>query len=110
MTSNETETPVARDFEAALIAAEALFNHAVVVYGDLLARLETGGAMSWADADKAAKAVPAALQTVLNLRVKIHEERQKQPGAVPDGALDLDQARAEVGRLLDRLRAAGEAG
>jgi len=51
-----------------------------------------------------------AAQTAFDERARV-EKRLRQEAGGPQGyALDFDSARAEIGRRLDRLRAAGGAG
>ncbi len=86
------------------------YDRALDLYEALLARIAAGEDVPWGDAEKTARAVHAATQTLLNLRERIDDERGRHAGLARGYALDLDEARATVRRLLDRLRSAGTTG
>ncbi|NKX46296.1 hypothetical protein [Roseicyclus persicicus] len=56
---------------------------------------------------KDVRAVGVAFQTALQLEGKAREAGSQRYGGRGGGELDLDAARAEIGRRLARLRAAG---
>ncbi|MGC9370607.1 MAG: hypothetical protein ACP5DX_13800 [Paracoccaceae bacterium] len=51
-----------------------------------------------------------ATQTAFDERARVEKRIRTETGIIHDYALDLAEARDEIGRRLDRLRAAGGAG
>jgi hypothetical protein len=51
-----------------------------------------------------------ATQTAFDERARVEKRIRTETGIIHDYALDLADARSEIGRRLDRLRAAGSAG
>ncbi|MEZ5754399.1 MAG: hypothetical protein R3D90_06430 [Paracoccaceae bacterium] len=91
-----------------------LLDHALQVFdaaaADVAAALE---AMRGQEADGSARTLlavrdlQAALAVLMDERVKVDKLRNQVAGVVGERALDLDAARAEIGRRLARLRDAG---
>jgi hypothetical protein len=84
-----------RHFERSLMAFDALVTEIEV-------RAQTGGP----EIQRAARDFRAAMQALFDERKRLESVRNKEAGLVHGFAFDLDAARAEVGGLLDRLRAA----
>jgi hypothetical protein len=93
-----------------LSVAEAHFESALKALNSLTDEVEDGARPAPSDVQKTARDFRAAVQTLFDERKRIESQRKRDAGIVHDYALDLDAARAEVGGLLDRLRAAGGAG
>lgn len=89
-----------RHFERSLLALDALVT-------EVEARAATAGGP---EIRRAAQDLRAAMQALFEERKKLETVRNKEAGLVHGFAFDLDAARAEVGGLLDRLRAARGAG
>ena len=90
--------------EKILAQATALFDSAIDLFQGTLDRIKAGEELSFADAEKTARTLAAVTHTLLTIRMKLDDEKRKQ--GIGDSALDLDDARDHVRRLLDRLRAA----
>lgn len=104
---DETATIVDdREVAALLTRAKAHLVQAIDLFQSLIARIEAGEDVAHGDAERSARALLAAVQTFLSIRIKLDDHR---PHGAGSGA-DLDAARDQVGGLLDRLRSAGEAG
>ena len=90
----------------------ALRHHerASAAYEECIDRILGGEDVPWSDAEKAARGLQTAMQSVLNLWEKTYDELGRRGASHRDYALDLDEARERVAGLLDRLRAAEEAG
>ena len=74
-------------------------------------RLRAGEAEGHEDAVKAARALRAATQNMLEERNRVDKLRRQVAGVVDGaGSLDLDAARDEIGRRLACLRRAGGGG
>ena len=68
--------------------------------------LKEGTDLAPAEIARAAADFRKATQTLFDERKRVEEQRRKEAGVVLDFGLDLDAARDEIGRRLDRLRAA----
>lgn len=66
--------------------------------------------LSRTDAERLARDYRAATQTLFNERQHLERTLKKEAGVVHDYALDMAAARAEIGRQLDRIRAASGSG
>ncbi|PTR19050.1 hypothetical protein C8J28_106198 [Cereibacter azotoformans] len=73
-------------------------------------KLTEGRAEEVRAAVQAVKDLKVALQLVMDERARVERLRRTAGGIVHDYALDLEAARAEVGRRLARLRDAGAGG
>ncbi|NGQ90887.1 hypothetical protein G5V65_08245 [Rhodobacter sp. HX-7-19] len=96
-----------------LMGAE-LLDHALQVFdaaaADVAAALEAmrgQGAEGSGRTLLAVRDLQAALAVLMDERVKVDRLRNQVAGVVGERALDLDAARAEIGRRLARLRDAG---
>lgn len=94
-----------------LAEAEAHYEDALEAVRALKARLAEGAEPPSAEISRIAQDYRRATQTLFDERKRLDDQRKREAGVVHDYALDLDAARAEIGRKLDRLRAArGSAG
>jgi hypothetical protein len=91
-----------------------LLDHALQVFdaaaADVAAALEAmrgQGAEGSGRTLLAVRDLQAALAVLMDERVKVDRLRNQVAGVVGERALDLDAARAEIGRRLARLRDAG---
>lgn len=105
MTSNE---PLDDEGSPAklLAEAEAHYEDALEAVRALKRRLSEGAEPSAAEISRIATDYRRATQTLFDERKRLDDQRKREAGVVHDYALDLDAARDEVGRELDRLRAA----
>ncbi len=71
--------------------------------------LKEGTDLSSAEIARAAADFRKATQTLFDERKRLEDQRRKEAGVVHDFGLDFDMARDEIGRRLDRLRAARSA-
>lgn len=84
-------------------AAEVHFDAAVNIFRDMLEAASEGGLVREAEVKREIRGLHAAMQTLLDIRVKTNEQRR----ALEDGAdTDVAAVRDKIGSLLDRLRAA----
>lgn len=94
--------------DESLAVAEDLFEEAGIILGRLLSKARLG------DEEAAGKVKPATAelsrgyQMAVTERNRVAEERKKAAGVVGSYAIDFDAARAEIGRRLACLRAAGD--
>lgn len=102
MASDESE---GGNLSSHLEFAEDHFDQALKLFKTTIERIHDGDDLSFAEVDKASRALFNAAHTLLNFKVRIYDERKRQEGVVHGYALDLEDARTKVGRLLDRLRA-----
>lgn len=99
-----------RTAEAILARAE---EHYIAVLEDLDAvRLyyKDRSELSEAELKRVLTEYRRATQTLFDERKRLEDFRKRQSGIVHDYAIDFDAARSEIGRRLDRLRAARDAG
>ncbi len=101
---NSTDDPL-----NVLARAEKHFDQAIAAFQRMTDRLHAGGDITQIEADKTARALHAATQTLFTLKMRIDDERKKQDGIIGDYAVDLYDARDTVRGLLDRLRSTGGA-
>ena len=85
---------------------QAHFSRAIYALNALLERIEGGEIGARNEAVQTAQDVRKAMQTFFDERKKIEDQLRKNAGVVHDFALDFEAARDEIGRRLDRLRAA----
>ncbi len=90
-----------------LARAERHFDQAIAAFQKMTDRLHAGGDITQTDADKTARALHAATQTLFTLKMRIDDERKRKDGIVGDYAIDLGDARNTVRSLLARLRSSG---
>ena len=98
------------DNDRYLSKVEKHFETAVEMFQDMTTRVDDGETVTDAEAAKAGRRLFDAAQVLITLKNRIYDERKRQEGVANAYALDLDDARDTVGRLLDRLRAAGDTG
>jgi hypothetical protein len=94
--------------DESLAVAEDLFEEAGVILGKLLkiARQEDDATVR--KLRPAVAELSAGWQMAVKERNRVAEERKKAAGVVGSYAIDFDAARAEIGRRLACLRAAGD--
>ena len=98
------------DLAGHLRRAEVHFEQAIELFQSTIQKIRDGEDVPTTEADKVSKALFGAASTLLNFKLRIYDERKRQQGAANGYALDLDDARLKVGRLLDRLRASRGSG
>lgn len=76
---------------------------------ELLRKMVEGEDIALRDLAAKQAELESALKRVFDAESRFHEWMQRNSGA-GDGAIDLDAARVEIGRRLDRLRDAGGTG
>ncbi|WP_246100783.1 hypothetical protein [Palleronia caenipelagi] len=110
MTINTTETVSQSE-------AQHLYEIAVSSCTDILSELDLLRDRYRAQEDVSETEVKRALHECLRImnhvydhRKKFDELRKREAGAATGYAIDFDRARDEIGRLLDRLRAAAGTG
>ena len=102
--------PISDDAAAdeSLAVAELLFEEAGIILGKLLSKARQDDE----DVAKQAKTAVAELsrgwQLAVTERNRVADERKKSAGIVGTYAIDFDTSRAEIGRRLACLRAAGD--
>ena len=90
--------------------AEHQFMELLIELGEMKGRVREGEAVPDSEVKKCVSAVQRAIDHVFSERKRLDEARRKRAGIVHDYAIDFDAARGEIGRRLDRLRAASAAG
>lgn len=88
-----------------LSVVEEHFDHAIGVLREVTRDLRAGEDVPPAEVKKAGQGLLNAMQSLLEFKARLQNERERQQGLVPGISLDLDEARDKVGSLLDRLRA-----
>ena len=73
-------------------------------------RIGQGSVEEMKAATQSVKDLKIAFELVMAERTRIEKLRKHVAGVAPDRAIDFDAARAEIGRRLARLRAAGGGG
>jgi len=111
MTQYQPET---RDAVEDLVfsTANEMLQRAVCALGDMVQRIEAGEVPVEKETKEVIRDIDQATHHMLKERQRLDERQAKQIGAAAGGcvAIDFDAARAEVGRRLACLRAAGSAG
>ena len=85
---------------------EAHYERAIQALGALIVRIESGEMGGKTEVQQTAQDVRKAMQTFFDERKKIEDQLRRDAGVVHSVALDFNAARDEIGRRLDRLRAA----
>lgn len=93
-----------------LLAATEQYADAIETLRILKAQLKGGGQVAPIEISRAAADLRKATQTLFDERKRLEDKRRKEAGIVNDFGLDFAQVRDEVGRSLDRLRAARGSG
>lgn len=86
--------------------AQATFRRAVRALNTLVEELEDRNTDSASEATRIIRDLKQALGPALSERERIETEVRKEAGVANAYAIDFDAARFEIGRRLDRLRAA----
>jgi len=101
---NETNEPD-MTLEEVCAAARAMFLESIRTLQGSLKAFEASPTPMPSDVQKAAKAVNDALQTVFKERERLEKFTEGASGLFVGAPIDFDQARQEVERRMDRLRA-----
>lgn len=96
--------------QAVLEEAEEHYRRTIRALHDIIQEVEAGQSARARDLRSALSDLGKAAQTAFDERVRVEKRLRSETGIVNDYALDLDGARAEIGRRLDRLRNARGAG
>ena len=104
-----TRDSVNDDVTETLLAVQVQFDLAIEIFQSITQQARAGDPPAASETTKAANALVAATQTLIKQKLRIEDERKRHQGLRARGELDLDEARDQVGRLLDRFRAAGGA-
>ena len=101
-------TPIVDDNgEAWVTAAENTFLRALKALEGICEKLESEEFEATSDVKTTVPGVVQATQNLLRERNRMFELHKTKAGIVNDYAIDFDTARAEIGRRLSCLRAAG---
>lgn len=98
------------DERCVLELAEEQFLELLKALGELKGRVLEGEPVPDSEVKQRVSAVQRAMDHVFTERRRLDEVQRKRAGIVHDFAIDFDAARDEIGRRLDRLRAASGAG
>ncbi len=93
-----------------LAVTEGMFREAAEDLARARQKLRAGGVDEVKAATGAVRDLKVAFELVMQERARIEKLRKQVAGVVHDHALDLDAARAEIGRRLACLRDAGGGG
>lgn len=89
-----------------LEVATSHYNDALEALEIVKLYLKEGDTISSAEIQRAAADFRKATQTLFDERKRLEDQRRKEAGVAGDFGLDFDAARDEIGRSLDRIRAA----
>ncbi|WP_132601583.1 hypothetical protein [Rhodovulum adriaticum] len=105
-------TPLGGDSAAQAVLAEAEehYRRTIRALHDIMEEVQSGHVERAKELRTALSDLGKAAQTAFDERVRVEKRLRSESGIVNDYALDLDGARAEIGRRLDRLRTARGAG
>lgn len=99
------EIPAGRQFPKDVLSeAMELYETAIGVFSETIREVKQGQTR---EAAAYVRELSKIVQSVLSERERLEKLRKTEEGVVHDYALDFDEARAEVGRRLARLRDAG---
>lgn len=101
--AQKTGDPAAR---ALLEDAEQHYRRTIRALYEVIEEIEAGNTERARMLRGALSDLGKAAQTAFDERLRVEKRLNADSGAVSGQALDLDAARAEIGRRLDRLRAA----
>ncbi|MHC0053116.1 hypothetical protein [Actibacterium sp. D379-3] len=96
--------------QAVLAAAEQHYLRTIEVLHNLIEEVTAGRSARAKELKGALSDLGRAAQTAFDERSRVEKRIRSDTGIVHDYALDFADARAEIGRRLARLRAAGGAG
>ncbi|WP_132950785.1 hypothetical protein [Rhodovulum bhavnagarense] len=96
--------------QAVLEEAEEHYRRTIRALHDLMAEIQAGQSGRARELRGALGDLGKAAQTAFDERVRVEKRLRSESGIVNDYAIDLDGARAEIGRRLDRLRTARGSG
>lgn len=96
-----------RPAQALLVSARVQFAEMRAALETLRKRLKAGDAQALPGVEAQGREFLRALNTVIEQEARLEERARAERGVADGYAIDLDAARAEVGRRLARLRAAG---
>lgn len=92
------------------ILARSRFELAMRHFFAVSARISRGERVSTTETVKSDRIYHAASETLIQMRARLNEVQKSEAGHPDDYAVDLDDARDKVGRILDRIRATRGAG
>lgn len=98
------------DERCVLEMAEGQFVELLSALEEMKRQVRQGEPVPDSEVKQRVSAVQRAMDHVFTERKRLDEARRKRAGIVHDYAIDFDAARDEIGRRLDRLRAASGAG
>lgn len=110
MTNRPTKAREAELPEDVIALAEASFDLAVDWMLHEIEKWDSGETIETEKAVKSWEAVARASQSLVNVRLRLHDQKLKLGTAEDADSVDMDAARARIGGLLDRLRATRDAG
>ena len=96
--------------DSLLTTARSQFRRMNAEMNDLLEKLQAGDPKTVAGFEGVRRELLRALNTAVAEEQKLEERCKAERGAADGYAIDFDAARAEIGRRLARLRAAGNGG
>jgi hypothetical protein len=98
------------DAEVRFREAARLYDSAVISLNDLTEKVREGDVTDASKMLNTINVLHKATNALFEARKALEDKRKRAAGVVYDYAVDMSEARAEVGRLLDRLRDAGGSG
>ncbi|MBN2906128.1 MAG: hypothetical protein JXJ18_05425 [Rhodobacteraceae bacterium] len=96
--------------QAVLEEAEEHYRRTIRALHTIIEEVEAGQTARARELKGALSDLGKAAQTAFDERVRVEKRLRTETGIVHEYALDLDAARVEIGRRLDRLRDAQRAG
>ncbi|WP_170106711.1 hypothetical protein [Rhodovulum imhoffii] len=96
--------------QAVLEEAEEHYRRTIRALHDIIADVQAGRSDRARELKGALSDLGKAAQTAFDERVRVEKRLRSETGIAHDYALDLDEARAEIGRRLDRVRAVRDPG
>lgn len=94
----------------AIEVAEGQLTDLTALAGELLEEIKAGNLDTVKDAAKAADELRKILRLAIELEVRNERDRKREAGVSGSYGLDLEQARADIGCKLGRLRRCCRAG
>lgn len=89
---------------------QAHYTRAIQALNELIDQISQGELGNPREATVTISDARRAMQTFFDERKKVEEQLRRNTGVVHGNAIDFDAARVEIGRRLDRLRAAEDPG
>jgi|GEM_PF-829351 len=98
------------DPERLLKVAVANYEDVILDLHEMRASLRASESYSETEFRRVVTMVSRSVQTVYDERKRLDDFWKRQAGAGDDGSFDMEAARAEIGRRLDRIRSAQDPG